>query len=225
MVPQARSVRTGLTLIELVVVLAIVTLLMALLLPAIQKAREAARRSVCLNNLKQIGAAFHAYHTAHNTFPPNANASFMVSLLPTLDRKPIYDEYKHDFEAYDQANILLGRQAISVYRCPSAAQSLVLPQNWICSDYACSVDAMGKTMRDFVDGTSHTGHCFEIDGSFALAWITGPAMSIGIESTHHNPVWSLLFADGTARCISNDLSPDILDAIRTLDGGEVSNEF
>lgn len=90
----------GFTLIELLVVIAIIAILIALLLPAVQQAREAARRSQCKNNLKQTGLALHNYHDTFNLFPIGANTSvpngwgisFWVSLLPYMDQAPVYNQ-------------------------------------------------------------------------------------------------------------------------------------
>ncbi len=95
--------RRGFTLIELLVVIAIIAILIALLLPAVQQAREAARRTQCKNNLKQIGLALHNYHDNFLTFPMgNTNhtgggwgQSWWVAVLPFLDQAPLYNGWDH----------------------------------------------------------------------------------------------------------------------------------
>src|SRR5437899_8560020 len=98
--------RRGFTLIELLVVIAIIAVLVALLLPAVQQAREAARRSQCRNNLKQIGLALHNYHEAYNCLPQAANwkdyrsgvtpaqrnFTWIASILPYLDQSAVFDQ-------------------------------------------------------------------------------------------------------------------------------------
>jgi len=92
--------RRGFTLVELLVVIAIIGILIALLLPAVQAAREAARRLQCANHLKQLGLALHNYHTAHQTLPPGGvtsnGLSYVVMLLPYLEQKSLYDQFNFD---------------------------------------------------------------------------------------------------------------------------------
>jgi len=91
---KARKHR-GFTLIELLVVIAIIAILIALLLPAVQQAREAARRTECKNNLKQIGLAIHNYHDSFNTIPPGwiggTGYSWQIFLLPGVEQSNLYN--------------------------------------------------------------------------------------------------------------------------------------
>ncbi|RUL88321.1 DUF1559 domain-containing protein [Tautonia sociabilis] len=103
-----RHDRSAFSLIELLVVIGILGLLAALLMPAVQSAREAARRAMCQNNLHQIGLALHAYHDANTTFPPATTAygvrarcygglySIHTRLLPYLDQRPLFDAINFD---------------------------------------------------------------------------------------------------------------------------------
>ena len=93
--------RPGFTLIELLVVIAIIAILIALLLPAVQQAREAARRTQCQNNLKQIGLAVHTFHDTYRHLPvsnrpPTTGSkrlSALTRMLPYLDQAPLYNQY------------------------------------------------------------------------------------------------------------------------------------
>ncbi|QDT16457.1 DUF1559 family PulG-like putative transporter [Alienimonas californiensis] len=103
-----KSTRAGFTLIELLVVIAIIAILVSLLLPAVQQAREAARRSQCQNNLKQLGLAAHNYHSTYKVFPlsyggPSAASerlSMFVGLLPYLDQTSLYNQITNPLTTY-----------------------------------------------------------------------------------------------------------------------------
>lgn len=128
--------RRGFTLIELLVVIAIIAILVALLLPAVQQAREAARRSQCKNALKQIGIALHSYHDVHNTMPPGyvsrgvsstdpASAetgpgfSWGTMVLPFADATTLYETFDFSLDAGEPNNLANGQTSLPFYRCPS----------------------------------------------------------------------------------------------------------
>ena len=114
--------KRGFTLIELLVVIAIIAILIALLLPAVQQAREAARRSQCKNNLKQLGLALHNYHETFSVLPPahigrcttpRLMATGLTMLLPYLDQAPLYNMYNSSGSATTHSSISTGGGALS----------------------------------------------------------------------------------------------------------------
>jgi prepilin-type N-terminal cleavage/methylation domain-containing protein/prepilin-type processing-associated H-X9-DG protein len=133
----------GFTLIELLVVIAIIAVLVGLLLPAVQAAREAARRAQCSNNLKQIGLALHNYNQIHGALPPGYvsiwDRAFLRErgpgwgwasmILPQLEQQPIYDQIDFRRQIQDHSQATIRTTAIASYLCPSDD----MPSSWIAS--------------------------------------------------------------------------------------------
>lgn len=124
----------GFTLIELLVVIAIIAVLIALLLPAVQQARESARRTQCKNNFKQLGLAIHNYHDTFTVFPYAASAAAVknqtgfVLLLPYFDQAPLYNSLNHNSamgvfgspaSGQDPANLKAASTKMTALLCPS----------------------------------------------------------------------------------------------------------
>jgi prepilin-type N-terminal cleavage/methylation domain-containing protein len=119
--------RRGFTLIELLVVIAIIAILIALLLPAVQQAREAARRTQCRNNLKQLGLAFHNYHDVHNVLPMgNGGNRFAphAAILPHIDQSPLYNQINFNARPNHASNAAVAAVTLPAFRCPSDIDNL-----------------------------------------------------------------------------------------------------
>lgn len=138
------TTRRGFTLIELLVAMAIIAVLMSLLLPAVQQAREAARRTQCRNNLKQMGLALHNYESTHNLFPPSCvNNPYLAGsldgitypdslqtaltgfgwgalLLPYLDQMPLHNQFNFNTGCWAIENKTAAATPVPVFLCPSA---------------------------------------------------------------------------------------------------------
>ncbi|VTT99629.1 Prepilin-type N-terminal cleavage/methylation domain-containing protein OS=Singulisphaera acidiphila (strain ATCC BAA-1392 / DSM 18658 / VKM B-2454 / MOB10) GN=Sinac_3867 PE=4 SV=1: N_methyl_2: SBP_bac_10 [Gemmataceae bacterium] len=149
--------RSGFTLIELLVVIAIIAVLIGLLLPAVQKVREAAARLQCVNNNKQLGIALHAFHDAYSYFPPagvdpafgwprrgiapGVQHGMGVFLLPYIEQNALYTQYRWDVDWRAPENQTVVTARLKVYICPSVpnTERLVGPKtsgSFTWSEYA-----------------------------------------------------------------------------------------
>ncbi|MEZ6129884.1 MAG: DUF1559 domain-containing protein [Planctomycetaceae bacterium] len=193
------------TLIELLVVIAIIAILIALLLPAVQQAREAARRTQCKNNLKQLGLSLHNYHDVALRFPPQAiygywngtanlprHHTWISMILPYFDQAPLYNQIDFEAPAWGQPHVT--GDELSALRCPSdTGTDRSNTRNIVFTNYAASegyhwwsdaaqpnrgvfTKGLEAKIRDIVDGTSNTVSIAEVMGG---SYVGGPGNTNG----------------------------------------------
>jgi prepilin-type processing-associated H-X9-DG protein len=221
-----------------------VGVLTALLLPAIQAAREAARRTQCANNLKQIGLALQMYHDKYNTFPPAYLAdasgkpmhSWRVLILPFLDQQGLYGEYDMT-EPWDGPNNsrLLARMP-AVYACPShsnAAGNSTTAYAGVFGEQCVFVGRQAVSIAGITDGTSNTLLVGEATGA-GIPWMKPDDIDItkhpslgdrdGFSGEHRGGV-NFLLCDGSVRFVALSINPQTLKALFTRNGNEVPGAF
>lgn len=176
---KAQHRRTGFTLVELLVAIAIIGVLLALLVPAVQSSREAARRLSCKNQLRQLGLALHNYHDTHSLFPAGSYVlgpssptmsgwGWGAMVLPNIEQTPLYQQLDFNLGTAVGSNLRLIAMPLAVWRCPSdvAPETMTFfpwedPPLDIASGNYCGVEKLLSEMShtriaDVTDGTSQT---------------------------------------------------------------------
>jgi DNA-directed RNA polymerase subunit RPC12/RpoP len=235
--PQAAARGSSGGMVALIIILAVLVLMcpcgVALLLPAVQAAREAARRSSSMNNLKQIGIALHNYHDTHGQFPPavvtDANGqplySGRVLLLPFMEQQAIFNAFNKNERWDSPANMALSQTVIKTFVDPSN------PNQGPDSSYAFvtgtgSLFEAGQPIRiqNITDGTSNTLALIEVQ-STGGSWAAPNEIDIaqlagGLPDGSHPGGNLALFADASVRFISESIDPQMLQHLSTRAGGE-----
>ena len=218
--------------------------LVALLLPAVQAARTAARDTQSRNNLKQIGLALHNYHDQHTVFPPGGVFDesgtglhgWQTLLLPYVDQAPLYAMIQQDVPWDDPANRTAFTQILPTYLHP-AVEEKQDASGYALSHYAANSLVFGRNdglpIREVTDGTSNTIMAGDAAGDYK-AWghpenwrdptagiNTGPN-SFGRPGTER---FMILLMDGSVRTVDASIDPNVLKALGTPNGGEAIPVF
>jgi prepilin-type N-terminal cleavage/methylation domain-containing protein len=194
---QGRTLGSGFTLIELLVVIAIIAILIALLLPAVQQAREAARRTQCKNNLKQIGIALHNYHDVHSVLPPyviwdgvdcpgggnswtnTGGYSWRVMIMPFIEQAPAYSQINFSTQFAQAACTgssagwsVINNTVIPGFICPSDSTA---PSNGSSTGTNYSAVISSSSMTRIAAGTTNgTIPQERLEAAFQMNGNTGP---------------------------------------------------
>ena len=213
--------------------------LVVVLMPATRSARSAARRSQCVNNLKQIGLALYNYRDVYGCFPPSAMTdkdgkpllSWRVAILPFIEGSPLYSDFHLD-EPWDSPhNLALVDRMPSFYGCPSDTNRKPGTTNYqvvIGPDTAFTPDFKPLSVTDFTDGLAVT--LIVGESTRTVPWTkpvdlphdpTAPLLGLGSLHSKHHGGFNVLFGDWSVRFIKETISPETLKAILNRNGAEM----
>lgn len=212
--------------------------LIALLLPAVQGAREAARRAQCSNNLKQIALALHNYHDSYRSFPPAYTVdatgkplhSWRTLILPFLNQQAVYSNIDLTEPWNSPRNQAYNSMEIPTFRCPSEATSNGTSYMAIVGPNTIFQGANSVRLQDILDGTSNTIMVVEVSSN-THSWmepvdLDATTMQLAINGgpnepgSHHPGGINVSMADGAVRFISQSIDRKLLQSLTTINGAE-----
>lgn len=229
-----RETRSAFSIVELLVIVAILLALAALILPARRSAGGAARRAQCQNNLKQITTALHNYAAEHGTFPPTFTVgpngqrlhSWRTLILPYLDQRDLYSKIDLSKPWNDPVNSEAARASLNAYQCPESGSSLArshTPYLAITSPDGCFDGPKARTLIELPDDARRTMMVVDAGTDSAVHWMApddiNPSQLFEIAtelSQTHLGVLLVGFADGSAR----ELLPDAISNATAIAGDD-----
>lgn len=240
--PNAKEPSFNTRAIEALVVFAVVGLLIGMFLPAVGGPREAAPRTVCLNNIRQLTLAMLNYESANGHLPPAYIAdetgkpihSWRVLLLPFMEQEALYHQYSFDEPWNGPNNSKLHDEVVSLYQCPSVRRGEQVGNTsyMVMTGKGTAFDGDHETaFSEVADGTSNTVLIVEVANSEThwmeptdIALDEAPARftdkSKVKDCCNHPGTINLSLMDGSTHSIGLPVSPEELEAIVTIDGGE-----
>jgi type II secretory pathway pseudopilin PulG len=229
--------QSALTLVELLVIVAIIGVVIALLLPNVRTGREAARRNQCTNNLKQIALAIENYEKAHGALPPACTTdadgkplhSWRTLILPYLEQQSLYDSIDLTKPWNDPANAEALKTSVSAYQCPSTTKgdnrTTYLA---VLTPTSCFRAVETRSLSEITDRASETMMLIEVNSEHAVPWIS-PAdadenLVLGLgepkSKTPHPNGMNALFVNGSVQFLSSQIPADVRRAMISIAGNE-----
>lgn len=213
----------------------------ALFIPVPRRSREAARRTQCKYNLKQIGLALHNYHDVYGAFPPAYTVdahgkrlhSWRTLILPFVDQAPLYEKIDLSKAWDDPVNAEVGKAQVPAYHCPSAPGSNTNTSYMvIVGADTCFPGAVSRTLSEVKDGTANTMAVVEVDSERSIPWMSpfdvDEQFILNVDpktkASHIGGLHALL-ADGSVRFISSNTDVKTRHSLMTIDAGDTIGDF
>ena len=210
--------------------------MVALIIPAGSSARVAARRMQCSNNLKQIGLAFHNYHSAYGSLPPaytvdadgNRLHSWRTLILPFIDQSVPYQQLDLTKPWDDPANAILQQMEVPIFRCPSSKVAVGMTTYQIIDDPSSPFPGNTPSkFSDIRDGLSNTMFVIETDEQDAVHWAEPKDQSrlsyLAAVKASHSGGRNAVMGDGAVHFLSDNMDQKVASDIVTRSGSEVVN--